>query len=95
MEAFQSTKETIDDRSRVQEIRWRGKLMSGYGLSWRGGFRGGLTPAVEVGPSSRGERFRSVGQDEVELKHSSPMGVTPKCQCLTLEGVPGSDDGDL
>jgi hypothetical protein len=59
------------------------------------GFRRRLTLDFEVRPGRRDKRFRSVGQDEVQVENSSPMGVAPERQRLAFERVLGSEDCDL
>jgi hypothetical protein len=95
MEAFQSTEEAVYDGSCVQQIRRRGKPMRGRVLGRRCGFRGRFTRDLEVRPGRRDQRFRSVGQDEVQLKNSAPMSVAPDGQRLAFERVQGPEDGDL
>ena len=95
MEAFQSTQEAVHDGSRVQEIRRRGEPMGGRLSGWFRSFGRRFTPVIQVCPARRDQRFRSVGQDEGELKNSASVGVAPERQRLTFERVLGAEDSDL
>lgn len=95
IEACQPTEETVDDGSRVQEIGRRGNPGGGRVWGRRFSFRSRPTPGVEIRPGGWNQRFRSIGQDEVQVENASPVGVTPERQRLAFERVLGAEDGDV
>jgi hypothetical protein len=95
IQAFLSMEEAIDDASRMQQIRRPGERFEARASGRRYGIGFILTPVVEVRPARRDERFRPVGQDEIQMKNSSSTEVAPERQCLTFERVLGTKDGYL